>query len=71
MYDIYKYRGEHFTPSSTMLLDMIKRAEAKFAADRERMLSERFERIHAINQRKIREEREHNCRRYVYVGDRP
>lgn len=71
MYDIYKYRGEHFTPSSTMLLDMIKRAEAKADADIKRMREEHFERAVAINARKIREEREYNCRRYVNVGDKP
>jgi hypothetical protein len=61
----------HFTPSSTMLLDMIRRAEAKCDADIKRMREEHFERAVAINARKIREEREHNQRRYVYAGDRP
>jgi acyl-CoA reductase-like NAD-dependent aldehyde dehydrogenase len=45
-----------FTPSQTDLLDMIKRAEAKFAACRERDLSERAEIIFAQNLRRRRTE---------------
>lgn len=60
-----------FVPSSTDLLDMIRRAEAKFAAHRERCLCERAERARAINARLIREKREHDARRYINVGDKP
>lgn len=60
-----------FVPSSTALIDMIRRAEAKFEADRKRMIEERFERNCAINARLIREKRQHNARRYMNVGDTP
>lgn len=60
-----------FRPSQTDLRDMIKRADAKFAADRERCLHERFERANAINAQLKREKRQYNARRYINVGDTP
>jgi len=44
-----------FTPSSTDLHNMVKAAEAKFAADRERCLRSRAEIIFAENSRRRRE----------------
>ena len=67
----YQMGVKPFTPSSTDLTNMIKAAEAKFAADRERCLRERFERANAINAQLKREERQHNARRYLNVGDTP
>jgi hypothetical protein len=58
-------------PSSWALTQMIARAEAKFAADRERCLRDRAYEAQAINARKTREEREHNARRYLNAGVRP
>lgn len=55
--------------SSAELLRQIKAAEAKFEADRNRALSERFERAVALNTRVIRAERAATCRRHVFVGD--
>jgi hypothetical protein len=60
-----------FIPSGSLLLLQIKNAETKFAAHRERMLCERAELARRINEAKLRPEREHNQRRYVYAGDRP
>jgi hypothetical protein len=58
-----------FVPSSHMLMAMIRAAEAKADAARERALVDRFERAVAINARAIREERAADCRRHMYVGD--
>lgn len=58
-----------FIPSSYMLLAMIRSAEAKADAARERALRERFERNVALNSRMIREQRSADCRRFVNVGD--
>jgi hypothetical protein len=60
-----------FTPSSTDLCDMIRRAEAKFAADRNRCFSERAERARAINAQLTRAKRLNNARRYRRAGDMP
>lgn len=61
----------HFTPSSSLLMDMIKAAEAKFGAARRREMNEWAERARRINEAKIRAHREANQRRYVYVGQKP
>lgn len=58
-----------FIPSSWHLMQMIKAAEAKADAARERALSERFERAVAMNARTGRERRAADCRRHVYIGD--
>lgn len=60
-----------FIPSSWHLMQQIKAAEAKCMADIECQREEFAEGAFAINARKIREEREYNCRRYVYVGQKP
>lgn len=57
-----------FIPSSHALLDMIRRAEAKFDASRKAALTDRAEQAFAHNRRVIRESRAHDCRRHVYVG---
>lgn len=57
-----------FTPSSSLLLSMIEAAMAKCDKD---VAEHRAERAFAHNAREIRKSREHNCRRYVYAGDRP
>ena len=61
----------HFTPSSSLLMDMIKAAEAKFDAARRREINEWAEYARRVNERRIRVEREANQRRYVYVGQKP
>lgn len=60
-----------FIPSSWLLMQMIKAAEAKCDAARRREINEWGERAYRINEAKIREEREHNQRRYVYCGAKP
>ncbi len=59
-----------FTPSTTDLNNMIKAADAKFAADREQCLRERAERAFHINAQQINAERAHDMRRRVYAGSR-
>jgi len=59
------------TPSTTDLNNMIKAAEAKFAADREQCLSERAMRAFHANAQKINAERAHDMRRRVFAGARP
>ena len=61
----------HFIPSSSLLLDMIKAAEAKFDTARSREMNDWAERARRINETKIRAERDADQRRYVYVGQRP
>ena len=59
-----------FTPSTADLNNMIKAAEAKFAANREQCLRERAERAFHFNAQKINAERAHDMRRRVCAGDR-
>ena len=51
------------------LLQCIAEAEAKFEADRARCLTARFESAVRIN-RRSREERDADCRRFVNAGDK-
>ena len=57
-----------FTPSSTDLNNMIKVAEAKFAAHRAQCLRERAESAFHFNAQKITAERAHDMRRRVFAG---
>lgn len=57
-----------FTPSTTDLTNMVKAAEAKFAAHREQCLRDRAEQSFAFNARAVREQRAHDMRRRMFAG---
>lgn len=56
-------------PSGWHLMQQIKAAEAKFDAANTRAMNERAERAFAINRQILRDEREHDVRRHMHVGD--